>query len=116
MIKDQTFPKTFRLLKPDDFQIVYKQGQWVANRELVANFVRHEKSFSRLGVTVSKKVSKRAVDRNRIKRQFREWFRSNKEVCTSIDLVLTAKLSLNTKSNVEIQKSLEDLWRKIQKK
>ena len=116
MIKDQTYPKEYRLLKPSDYQMVYKKGKWAANRELSANFIRHENSFSRLGTTVSKKVSKRAVDRNRIKRQFREWFRRNKQAGHSIDIVLTAKPSLNAKSNIEIQRSLEDLWRKVQKK
>lgn len=117
MIKDQTFSKQVRLLKPDEFQIVYKQGLWTANRELVANFKRHDnESLSRLGVTVSKKVSKRAVDRNRIKRQFREWFRQNPHTRHGLDLIITAKPSLKLKTNTEIQQSLEDLWRKVQKK
>jgi len=116
LIKDQTFSKASRLLKPDEYQTVYKKGQWVTNRELIANFIRHNNSTSRLGVTVSKKVSKRAVDRNRIKRQFREWFRKHKQTLRSIDVIITAKPSLNVKSNIEIQQSLEDIWRKVQKK
>ena len=116
LIVDQKFSKGFRLLKSSEFQLVYKQGEWVANRELVVNYKRHQQPFSRLGITVSKKVSKRAVDRNRIKRLFREWFRKNKQSCQSIDMILTAKPSINVKSNVEIKKSLEDIWRKVQKR
>jgi len=116
LLKDQTLPKTRRLLKADEYQVVYKKGAWTANREIVANFNRHEMPFSRLGITVSKKVSKRAVDRNRIKRQFREWFRKKNLQNYSIDMILTAKPSLNKKTNIEIQHSLEDLWRKVQKK
>jgi len=116
LITDQIFPKTVRLLKPSEFQTVYKKGRWVANRELVANFKQHDRTLSRLGITVSKKVSKKAVDRNRIKRQFREWFRKKKQGTQPIDLILTAKPSLNARSNAEIQQSLEDIWRKVQKK
>lgn len=116
MITDQTFSKISRLRKPNEFQFVYKQGQWVANREIAVNFKQHQQSNSRLGITVSKKVSKRAVDRNRIKRHFREWFRKNKQYCESIDMILTAKPSINSKSTLEINKSLDDVWRKVQKK
>lgn len=116
MITDQTFPNSIRLRKPSEFQVVYKEGSWVANREIAVNFKRHSKPFSKLGITVSKKVSKRAVDRNRIKRHFREWFRKNKRHCQSIDMILTAKPSINLKSTIEINHSLEDIWRKVQKK
>ncbi|MGH1426937.1 MAG: ribonuclease P protein component [Arenicella sp.] len=116
MIAEQTFPKSFRLLKPSEFQTVYKHGQWASNRELSINVVKHSKPSSRLGITVSKKVSKRAVDRNRIKRHIREWYRKNKHRCHNFDIVLTAKPAIQQKTMAEIQLSLEDIWRKLQKK
>lgn len=116
MINDQKFSKKIRLLKPSEFQKIYKHGQWIANRELVANFKTQKTQISKLGITVSKKVSKRAVDRNRIKRQIREWFRKNKLSCLHLDVIITAKPIVNTKTNQEIQRSLNDLWQKVQKK
>lgn len=116
LITDQTFPKTSRLLKPSEFQVVYKSGEWVTNRELVINFTRQDSPISRLGITVSKKVSKRAVDRNRIKRHIREWFRKKQNTKESLDIVLTAKPSIKMKAAIEIHQSLEDIWRKVQKK
>jgi len=116
LINDHTISKKNRLLKPSEFQNIYKHGQWVANRELVANFKSENNQISKLGITVSKKVSKRAVDRNRIKRQIREWFRKNKLSCVHIDLIITAKPNAKAKTNKEIQHSLDDLWRKVQKK
>ena len=103
-------------MKPSEFQTIYKHGQWVANRELVANFKSQNNHTSRIGITVSKKVSKRAIDRNRIKRQIREWFRRKKLLCADFDLIITAKPSVIIKTNQEIQHSLNDLWRKVQKK
>ena len=116
MSNNHTFSKSNRLLKPSEFQNIYKHGQWVANRELVANFKSQNNHTSRLGITVSKKVSKRAIDRNRIKRQIREWFRRKKQLCVDFDLIITAKPSAKIKTNQEIQHSLDDLWRKVQKK
>jgi len=116
LINDQTLLKNNRLLKPSEFQNIYKSGQWVANRELVVNFKPKNTQLPKLGITVSKKVSKRAVDRNRIKRQIREWFRKNKSTYATFDLIITAKPVANSKTNQEIQYSLEDIWRKVQKK
>ena len=116
MIIKRTFSKKERLLKPSEFQHVYKQGKWAANRELVINFKQHQNSTTRLGITVSKKVSKRAVDRNRIKRHFREWFRAHKKQINSIDLIVTARPAINTKNAQEIQQSLDDIWRKAKRK
>lgn len=116
MISIYAFPKKNRLLKSRDFQRVYRKGKWVANRELIINFEKHQDPNSRIGFTVSKKVSKRAVDRNRIKRQFREWYRTHKQDFFSIDIVMTAKPALNEKTAEEIQESLDDIWHKAQKK
>lgn len=46
----------------------------------------------KLGIVVSKKVSKKAVDRNRIKRWFREIYRNNKDGLSSkVHLIVLAK-------------------------
>ena len=45
----------------------------------------------KIGVTVSKKVSKRAVDRNRINRVVKEFYRHHKTEINSAHIVITAK-------------------------
>ncbi|MYD46608.1 MAG: ribonuclease P protein component [Gammaproteobacteria bacterium] len=47
--------------------------------------------FARLGLTVSKKNVRMAVDRNRVKRLLREWFRVNGDHFRSYDIVLSVR-------------------------
>lgn len=47
--------------------------------------------FARLGLTVSKRNVRLAVDRNRVKRLLREWFRVNKDQFRSYDIVLSVR-------------------------
>ena len=71
-----SLPRQYRLQSPQDFTSVYQQGRKVVSKCLVvralleaAPHVGAASKSSRFGVTVSQKVSKRAVIRNRLKRQ-----------------------------------------------
>ena len=68
-------PRVSRLKRSRDFQAVYKRRQSWATPHL-ALYVRfrtpHQGETSRLGFVISKKVAKRAHDRNRLKRRLRE--------------------------------------------
>ena len=65
--------KADRINKTRDLQKVYRLGKAVHSSALVIKFVGGERSQA--AFVVSKKVSKKAVERNRIKRVLREVFR-----------------------------------------
>jgi len=68
-------PRACRLKRSRDFQAVYKRrASWASPRlVLYVRFrERREGEHSRLGFVISKKVAKRAHDRNRLKRRLRE--------------------------------------------
>lgn len=109
---DQGFGKKHHLLKPSEFQQVYRQKVWSSNQELTVNLCRNQLSYARLGLVVSKKVSKRAIDRNTIKRHMREWFRQNREKLDGFDIIVTAKPSVLDKSASELRTALADIWKK----
>jgi ribonuclease P protein component len=48
----------------------------------------NEHSFARLGLIVPKRHVPRAVDRNRVKRLIREWFRHKQGMVTGSDLLV----------------------------
>ena len=72
-----SFTKADRILKRGEYLALSKSGKKVQGTEFIAYFLPARHSHSRLGVTVTKKVGQ-AVERNRIKRIVREFFRINR--------------------------------------
>lgn len=109
-----------RLKTPEQFQTVYKSRQWGGSKHFTFNVLAQDglgdnRGHGVLGPTVSKKVSKRAVDRNRIKRQIREYYRLRQHEINNAHLVITAKPSCKSASDKERYESLDELWVKILK-
>lgn len=69
--------KAFRITENKDFQSVFKNGRFVQNRAFLLKYNKNILPNSRFGFIVSVKTLKRAVDRNLIKRRFREIIRLN---------------------------------------
>lgn len=76
--KPGTFPRAARLQAQSDFDRVYQDGRHAADATLVVLGVPNALAFSRLGLSVSRKVGG-AVQRNRWKRLVREAFRTQRE-------------------------------------
>lgn len=94
--------KVETIKKNNDFQAVFSSGQVFGNKHFVLHYVRNHKKMNRIGVIVSKKVSKKAVDRNRIRRQVKEIFRKNNgKLKQGYDLIVIAKTScIDTDFNI----------------
>lgn len=108
--------KQQRLKTPAEFQSVYSSKQWGGSKHFTFNVLANNlDQQNTLGVTVSKKVSKRAVDRNHLKRIMREFFRHRQSDLNGVNLVLTAKPSSKRAGKVEQRESLEELWSKVLK-
>lgn len=75
-------PRPNRLTRTRDFELLFAQGRFAGGAFVTLKFWRIVPEFQprrqlaatdlKIGILVSKKVSKRAVVRNRIKRQVRE--------------------------------------------
>ena len=68
---------------------------------------------ARLGLAISKRVSKRAVERNRIKRLVRESFRRVRQQLPSVDLMVMAREQAAGVPGAELLRELEDMWKKL---
>jgi len=66
-----------------------------------------------LGLAVSKRVDKRAVGRNRIKRVIRESFRHHQSQLTGLDLVVIARAGAARADKAELSAALATLWQRL---
>lgn len=71
------FTKAYRLTKTDEFSSVFRFGRPRSGKFWQVYF-REEQQSPRVGIVVAKKVARRAVQRNLIKRIAREVFRLNR--------------------------------------
>lgn len=67
-------------------------------------------TFARLGLAISKKTIKKAVDRNRIKRLIREGFRYNQENLGSFDIVVLVKREIAAIPRQDLFETQRVLW------
>jgi ribonuclease P protein component len=109
------FNKNCRLLKKADFDVVFKKSVKVSNNHFLILIQKTSNQQSRLGLVISKKVDKRAVQRNRIKRIIRESFR-NHEHSINCDYVILGRPNLSKFNNSELFISLNKLWNQAQSK
>jgi ribonuclease P protein component len=71
---------------------------------------------SRLGLIVAKRAVPKAVDRHRLKRLMREYFRCHRQQLDTMDIVITALPEAAHHSNQEIRQCLHQLWHKLIKR
>ncbi len=107
------FPRRARLLKPGEFQNVFKRGKRINERWLTAVSVSTELGYPRLGLAIAKKSVPLATDRNRIKRKIRDHFRRQQEQLLTMDIVLLARPGCGKARAAELDQNLERLWTRI---
>ena len=59
--------KENRLKKKKDFERIYKKGRGFKGDSLFLKILENKEELTRIGIVVSKKVSKKAVQRNKLK-------------------------------------------------
>ena len=78
-----TYPKNEKLKSKNTIDLLFSEGKSVSKYPLRLVFVENpleEKEIIKMGVSVSKKYFKHAVDRNYFKRVLRECYRLNKHI------------------------------------
>ena len=114
---DSGFSKKSRLLCAADFSPVFqKPDARVSNRHILFLARNNEHSTARLGTVVSRKNARLAVQRNRIKRIFRESFRVRQHEFATIDLVMLARPGLQNLSKKEVRQLTDRLLDELQKR
>ena len=106
---DFRLPKPERLRKPQEFRLVYGNGERYDGKHISAFVLKNGLSFHRIGITASRKGVGKAFQRNRAKRLLREAFRLSKIELNGLseryDFVLNARRNL---LNVKMQSAMTD--------
>ncbi len=106
---------SYRLKRSVEFRTVFGRHKKVQNRLFRILVHYKDQPTARLGIIVSKRVSRRAVDRNRIKRQVRECFRINRKTLRKANLVIVANKGCASATNAELQNALSQLFKRLNK-
>lgn len=111
-----SFPRTSRLLQADAFKRVFQRAERLSDRYWTLLYRTNERTNSRIGLAISKKVARRAVSRNRLKRIARETFRHVQVELGAIDVVIMAKPHAQAATATELRRSIDRHWRKLQQR
>ncbi len=95
------------------FDRVFSTGQRAGSRYFRMIYAAGLGVGARLGMAVSRRVDKRAVRRNRLRRQIRESFRRRSEDLPVLDLVITAKPEAAQATREQVWHDLELLWSRL---
>jgi ribonuclease P protein component len=109
------FPKKQKLRKAIEFKMVFKNPLVSSDAFFKVLARKNHAENSRLGMAVSRKVDRRAVGRNRIKRVIRESFRSRySEDKARLDIVVLPRQLTATICNRRLFRSLQAHWSRLE--
>ena len=106
-------PREARLRSAGDFAALRHTSGRFGGRCFSVRYRVNELGHPRLGLAISKRVSKRAVDRNRIKRLIRESFRRARLELPPVDLMVMARDQASGLPGPELLVELQALWKKL---
>jgi ribonuclease P protein component len=116
-VNETSFKRDKRLTEARDYQFVFADAKRYGDKSLTLLVRKNEvQQEARLGLAISKKCAKRAVDRNRIKRLIRESFRLQHKNLPAIDIIVMCKPSILSLDNESLRKALDKQWDYIAKK
>ncbi|MGY3040839.1 ribonuclease P protein component [Rhodanobacter sp. TND4EL1] len=106
-------PRDARLRRPGDFAALRTSSGRAGGRCFHMRFRDNELGHARLGLAISKRVSKRAVERNRIKRLLRESFRRVRHQLPAVDMMVMAREQAAGVPGPQLLAELDGLWKKL---
>ncbi|MEO6967670.1 MAG: ribonuclease P protein component [Rhodanobacteraceae bacterium] len=107
-------PPAARVRRAADFAALRKAPGRFDSRYFLIRYRASDTAACRMGLAVSRRVSKRAVERNRIKRVARESFRHARAILPAIDLVLIARAQAADALNEALRADLDAAWQRLQ--
>jgi ribonuclease P protein component len=114
-----SLPRQHRLTEKRAIREVFEKPAVVSDPCFKIMARPNGQACSRLGMAVSRKVDRRAVQRNRLKRLIRESFRKNimaGPALTAADFMVLPRTQAVTISHEEVFERLDKLWKHVSRK
>ncbi|MBU0707886.1 ribonuclease P protein component [Patescibacteria group bacterium] len=106
-------PSKNRLVSEREFRRVYRKGATFFSDYLLIKIAPNNSDYTRIGIVVSKKISKKAVVRNAIKRSIRELIRPMlAKIKRGYDCILIPKKSYKLAKVSEKKRSIDILLKR----
>lgn len=112
MPPDLSFPRSARLLDGAAFGRVFATRSVEQNRYFRIHHAGSASGEARLGLAISRRAAKRAVDRNRIKRLVRESFRGKRAELRALDFVVISRPAATDGARARVRAALMQLWQR----
>ena len=110
------FPRCAHLRASAEFKAVFGEGKRVSGAAFRLHvLLKAGEPQARLGITVSKRVDKAAVGRNRLRRQAKEVFRLQRASLQRGDYVLLAKPEAKKLDNAAVRSELLSLFERARR-
>lgn len=106
-------PREARIRRAGDFAAMRNASGRLGGRCFSVRYRENGLQHARLGLAISKRVSKRAVERNRIKRLVRESFRRVRAELPPVDLLVMARDLAAGLPGPELLADIDLLWKKL---
>lgn len=110
------FPDRLRLGKPADYKKVFAKPVKSTDNFFTLLAIKNNIDHPRLGMAIAKKIIRKAVTRNLIKRAVRENFRLQQYQLINIDIVVLARRDAVNASPAVLKQSLDKHWLKLIKR
>ncbi len=110
------FQREHRLLKASDFRYVFDKAFKVNNKAFTLLARKSLTNHSRLGLVIAKKNLKLAVQRNRVKRLLREYFRCHCDSFDQYDLVILTRREIAVMSQQQLIEYRDDIFNRFIKR
>lgn len=109
------FPPQLRLKNAGEFDFVFEQPFRSSSRYFTVLARPNQRDCPRLGLVISKRCARAAVERNRLKRLIRESFRSDQARLTGLDIVVIGKTAAVTADNRALFVALNRHWTDLER-
>ena len=108
-----SFRRVQRLLDGKDFTRVMRRGKRSQDSNFLVYVLRNRIGLPRLGLSVSRRVSRLATGRNLIKRILREQFRSHAAALPDIDIVVNARQAAGRLNRRELNVAANTIFHQL---